>query len=84
MTSLNRQLSRLSTTARIALVAVILIPLLLVGVLLLLANRQPAPYTGQIDAVAFNRAIADGDARLAEGNYEAAISSCLLYTSRCV
>ncbi len=65
----------MSTTARIALVAVILVPLLVVGVLLLLANRQTAPYTGQIDAVAFNRAIADGDARLAEGDYEAALSS---------
>jgi tetratricopeptide (TPR) repeat protein len=59
----------MSTPTRIGLAAVILAPLLLVGSLLLLVNRQPAPAVGQFDAVAFNRAIAEGDAHLAAGEF---------------
>ena len=65
----------MSTPTRIGLSAVILAPLLLVGSLLALVSRQPAPSVGQFDAVAFNRAIAEGDAHLAAGDFEAASAS---------
>ena len=73
--SLNQRLSRLSTPTRIILLAVILIPVIVVGVLLFADKRQPVPAAVQVDIVAFNKALAEGDKQLDQAAYDAALAS---------
>ena len=53
----------------------ILIPVIVVGVLLFADKRQPAPAAVQVDIVAFNKALAEGDKQLDQAAYDAALAS---------
>ncbi|MCA9869928.1 MAG: hypothetical protein KC487_06060, partial [Anaerolineae bacterium] len=74
MSSLSHRFNDLSPVSRIALLAAILIPVIVVIALLALADPAP-PAAVEVDTVAFNRALAEGDASLAEGNMAEALAS---------
>lgn len=68
-------LPKLSRTTWVVLLLVILIPSAIAAAVLVLQAAQTPPVAQRIDAAAFNKAIAEGDAALSRHAYDEALAA---------